>query len=58
MTAVDEFGPVIDDIYDFSELQGFEIDGITQEGGRDNWRSTFNMGIRLNYQMKFFTLRG
>ncbi|MBQ4826930.1 MULTISPECIES: glutamine synthetase family protein [unclassified Leisingera] len=33
MTAVDEFGPVIDDIYDFAEAQGFEIDGITQEGG-------------------------
>ncbi len=33
MSAVDEFGPVIDDIYDFAEVQGFEIDGITQEGG-------------------------
>ncbi|WP_111731781.1 glutamine synthetase family protein [Roseovarius amoyensis] len=33
MTAVDEFGPVIDDIYDFAEAMGFEIDGITQEGG-------------------------
>ncbi len=33
MTAVDEFGPVIDDIYDFAEAQGVEIDGITQEGG-------------------------
>ena len=33
MTAVDEFGPTIDDIYDFAEAQGFEIDGITQEGG-------------------------
>ena len=33
MSAVDEFGPVIDDIYDFAEAQGFEIDGITQEGG-------------------------
>ena len=33
MTAVDEFGAVIDDIYDFAEAQGFEIDGITQEGG-------------------------
>jgi glutamine synthetase len=33
MSAVDEFGPVIDDIYDFAEMQGFEIDGITQEGG-------------------------
>ncbi|MCB1343428.1 MAG: glutamine synthetase, partial [Pseudooceanicola sp.] len=28
MTAVDEFGPVIDHIYDFAEDQGFEIDGI------------------------------
>lgn len=33
MTAIDEFGPVIDDIYDFAEAQGFEIDGITHEGG-------------------------
>ncbi|GHG90533.1 glutamine synthetase family protein [Pseudodonghicola xiamenensis] len=33
MTAVDEFGPVIDDIYDFAEAMGMEIDGITQEGG-------------------------
>ena len=33
MTAVDDYGPVIDDIYEFAEIQGFEIDGITQEGG-------------------------
>ncbi len=33
MAAVDEYGPVIDDIYHFAEIQGFEIDGITQEGG-------------------------
>ncbi len=33
LTAVDEYGPVIDDIYHFAETQGFEIDGITQEGG-------------------------
>ncbi len=33
MSAVDEYGPVIDDIYDFAEAQGFEIDGIVQEGG-------------------------
>ena len=33
MSAIDEYGPVIDDIYDFAEAQGFEIDGITQEGG-------------------------
>jgi len=33
MSAVDEYGKVIDDIYDFAEAQGFEIDGIAQEGG-------------------------
>ena len=33
IAAVDEYGPVIDTIYDFAEAQGFEIDGITQEGG-------------------------
>ncbi len=33
LSAVDEYGPVIDDIYDFAEAQGFEIDGIVQEGG-------------------------
>jgi glutamine synthetase len=34
MSAVDEYGPVIDDIYDFAEAQGFEIDGITAGGRR------------------------
>ena len=33
LSAVDEYGRVIDDIYDFAEAQGFEIDGILQEGG-------------------------
>jgi len=33
MSAVDEYGPVIDDLYDFAEAMGFEIDGILQEGG-------------------------
>ncbi len=33
MSAVDDYGPVIDDIYEYAEVQGIEIDGITQEGG-------------------------
>lgn len=33
MSAVEEYGTVIDDIYDFAEAQGFEIDTIIQEGG-------------------------
>ncbi|MBI1173260.1 glutamine synthetase [bacterium] len=33
LSAVDEYGKVIDDIYDYAEAQGLEIDGILQEGG-------------------------
>jgi len=33
VSSVDEYGKVIDDIYDFAEIQGFEIDGILQEAG-------------------------
>ena len=33
LSAIDEYGKVIDDIYRFAEAQGLEIDGILQEGG-------------------------
>lgn len=33
MAAVDEYGPVIDTIYDFAEAQGLQIDTVIQEGG-------------------------
>ncbi|MBN8290914.1 glutamine synthetase [Rhodobacter sp. NTK016B] len=33
MSAVDEYGKVIDDVYDYAEAMGLEIDGILQEGG-------------------------
>jgi glutamine synthetase len=33
MSAVEEYGPVIEDIYAFAEAHGFEIDTIIQEGG-------------------------
>lgn len=33
MSAVDEYGPIIDDIYDFADAMGFEIDTIIHEGG-------------------------
>lgn len=33
MAAVDEYGPVIDTIYDFAEQQGLRIDTVIQEGG-------------------------
>ncbi|MCB1517470.1 MAG: glutamine synthetase [Hyphomicrobiaceae bacterium] len=33
MVAIDEYGPVIDTIYDFAEAQGLAIDTLIQEGG-------------------------
>ena len=33
MVAVDEYGEVIDTIYDFAEAQGLSIDTVIQEGG-------------------------
>ncbi len=33
MVAVDEYGPVVDTIYDYAEAQGLAIDTLIQEGG-------------------------
>ncbi len=56
ISAVDEFGPVIDDIYDFAEEQGFEIDGITQEGGAGQLEINLRHGnpIKLADEIFFF----
>ena len=56
MSAVDEYGPVIDDIYDYAEAQGFEIDGITQEGGAGQLEINLRHGdpIKLADEVFFF----
>ena len=56
ISAVDEFGPVIDDIYDFAEAQGFEIDGITQEGGAGQLEINLRHGdpVKLADEIFFF----
>ncbi len=56
MSAVDEYGPVIDDIYEFSEIQGIEIDGITQEGGAGQLEINLRHGdpIKLADEVFFF----
>ncbi|QFU09393.1 Gamma-glutamylputrescine synthetase PuuA [Rhodobacteraceae bacterium THAF1] len=56
LSAVDEYGPVIDDIYDFAEAQGFEIDGITQEGGAGQLEINLRHGnpIKLADEVFFF----
>ncbi|MFO1175992.1 MAG: glutamine synthetase family protein [Paracoccaceae bacterium] len=56
LSAVDEYGRVIDDIYDFAEAQGFEIDGILQEGGSGQIEINLAHGdpIRLADEIFFF----
>jgi len=56
MSAVDEYGKVIDDIYDFAEAQGFEIDGILQEGGAGQVEINLAHGdpIKLADEIFFF----
>ena len=56
MTAVDEYGPVIDDIYEYAEIQGIEIDGIAQEGGAGQLEINLRHGdpIRLADDVFYF----
>lgn len=56
MTAVDDYGPVIDDIYEYAEIQGFEIDGIAQEGGAGQLEINLRHGdpIKLADEVFFF----
>lgn len=53
---MDEYGPVIDDIYDFAEAQGLEIDGILQEGGAGQIELNLRHGdpVRLADEIFFF----
>ncbi len=56
LSAVDEYGPVIDDIYDFAEAQGLEIDGILQEGGAGQIEINLNHGdpVQLADEVFYF----
>ncbi len=56
MSAVDEYGPVIDDIYDFAEKMGLEIDGILQEGGAAQVELNLRHGdpVRLADEIFYF----
>ena len=56
MSAVDEYGPIVDDIYDFAEAQGLEIDGILQEGGAGQLELNLRHGnpVRLADEIFFF----
>jgi len=54
MSAVDEYGPVIDDIYDFSDALGIEIDTIIQEGGAGQIEINLQHGNPIDLADKVF----
>ncbi len=56
LSAIDEYGKVIDDIYDFAEAQGIEIDGILAEGGAGQIEINLNHGdpVKLADEIFFF----
>lgn len=54
MVAVDEYGPVIDTIYDFAEAQGLAIDTLIQEGGAGQIEINLLHGDPLNLADQVF----
>jgi glutamine synthetase len=56
LSAIDEYGKVIDDIYDYAEAQGLEIEGILQEGGAGQIELNLAHGdpVRLADEVFFF----
>jgi len=54
MSAVDEYGPIIDDIYDFAEAQGFGIDTIIHEGGAGQIEINLSHGDPINLADQVF----
>lgn len=54
MAAVDEYGPVIDTIYDYAEAQGLTIDTVIQEGGAGQIEINLMHGDPLNLADQVF----
>jgi glutamine synthetase len=61
LAGVDEYAVIVDDLYDFAEAQGLEIDTIIQEGGTSQLEINLRHGepVMLADQVFFFkrTLR-
>ncbi|WP_424943967.1 glutamine synthetase family protein [Aliiroseovarius crassostreae] len=57
MSAVDEYGPVIDTIYDYAEAQGLEIDTVIQEGGAGQIEINLNHGDPVHLADQVFLFK-
>lgn len=57
ITAVDEYGKVIDDIYAFAEAQGMEIASVIQEGGAGQLEINLTHGDPLRLADQVFVFK-
>jgi len=57
ISAVDEYSAVVDDIYDFAEAQGLEIDTVMQEGGAAQLEINLNHGSPLDLADQVFMFK-
>lgn len=57
ISGVDEYSAVVDDIYDFAEAQGLEIDTVMQEGGAGQLEINLNHGDPLDLADQVFLFK-
>lgn len=57
ISGVDEYSAVVDDIYDFAEAQGLEIDTVMQEGGAGQLEINLNHGDPLELADQVFLFK-
>ncbi len=57
ISGVDEYEKVVDDIYDYAEAQGLEIDTLMQEGGAGQLEINLNHGDPLDLADQVFLFK-
>ncbi len=57
ISGVDEYSAVVDDIYDFAEAQGLEIDTVMQEGGAGQLEINLNHGNPVDLADQVFMFK-
>jgi glutamine synthetase len=57
ISGVDEYPEVVDDIYDFAEAQGLEIDTLMQEGGAGQLEINLNHGDPVDLADQVFMFK-
>jgi len=55
--AVNEFDPVFEDVYDWCEVQGLDVDGLTHEAGAAQMEINFHHGDALDLADQAFVFK-